>query len=91
METLPIDLTELVAAVMGLLLVIIPVLGLALRWAAKPLSEALAAGRGPAARPVEVEGLKVRIEALEHEVQQLSPGAQVRALPAPDRGATPFR
>jgi hypothetical protein len=91
METLPIDLTELVAAVLGSLLVIIPVLGLALRWAAKPLAEALAAGRGPAARPVDVEGLKVRIEALEHEVQQLSPGTQVRALPSPDRGAMPFR
>ena len=63
MDTLPIDLPELVAAVMGSLLVLIPVLGLALRWAAKPLAEAL-----------------------EHEVHQLAPGAEVRALPPPVRG-----
>jgi len=88
MDTLPIDLPELVAAVMGSLLVLIPVLGLALRWAAKPLAEALAASRGPAARPVDLEGLKIRIEALEHEVQQLAPGAEVRALPPPARGPT---
>jgi hypothetical protein len=88
METLPIDLSGLVAIVMGSLLVLIPVLGLALRWAAKPLAEALAASKGPAARSVDLDGLKMRIEALEHEVHQLAPGAEVRALPPPVRGGT---
>src|SRR5262249_3203037 len=88
MDTLPIDLPELVAAVMGSLLVLIPVLGLALRWAAKPLAEALAASKGPAARPVDLEGREMRIEAVKQEGHQPAPGAEVRALPPPVRGPT---
>lgn len=85
MDTLPVDLTELVAAVMGSLLVLIPVLGLAVRWVAKPIAEAFSASKGPAGRPVDIEGLRMRVEALEHEVQQLRPGAEIRALPASSR------
>jgi cell division protein FtsB len=81
METLPVDLTELVAAIMGSLLVLIPVLGLAVRFAAKPLVDALVATRGDGARPGDLAALKARIEALEHEVKDLTGGASRPALP----------
>ncbi len=72
METLPVDLTQLVASTMAMLLVLIPVLGLAVRFAARPIVEALLATKGEPARPVDMEALKVRIAALEHEVKELS-------------------
>ncbi len=76
METLPVDLVELVGAVMGLLLVLIPVLGLAVRFAARPLVDALVATRGDGARPADLDALKARIEALEHELKELSGGGE---------------
>jgi len=83
METLPIDLTELVAAIMGSLLVLIPVLGLAVRFAAKPLVEALVATRGEGARPTDLAALRTRIETLEHEVKDLTGRPPSPALPDP--------
>jgi len=82
MDTLPIDLVQMVAAIMGSLLVLIPVLGLAIRFAARPVVDALVAGKGDGARPADLDALKMRVEALEHEVQELSGQAQ-RSLPAP--------
>lgn len=79
MDTLPIDLVQMVAAIMGSLLVLIPVLGLAIRFAARPVVDALVAGKGQGAHPGDLEGLKIRIEALEHEVKDLSTGATVAA------------
>jgi hypothetical protein len=81
METLPVDLTSLVAAIMGSLLVLIPVLGLAVRFAAKPLVDALVASRGEGARPGDLSALKTRIEALEHEVKDLTAAPGRPALP----------
>ena len=46
METLPVDLVEVVGAIMGSLLVLIPVLGLAVRFAARPLVDALVREQG---------------------------------------------
>ena len=83
METLPIDLTQLVAAIMGSLLVLIPVLGLAVRFAAKPLVDALVATRGEGARPTDLAALRTRIESLEHEVRDLTGRAAAPALPDP--------
>jgi hypothetical protein len=40
MELLPVDLTSLVAAIMGILIVLIPVAGLTARFALKPTVEA---------------------------------------------------
>jgi len=82
METLPVDLTQLVASVLGALLVLIPVLGLAVRFAAKPLVEALVATRGEGARPADLDALRTRIAALEAEVKDLTGGAPA-ALPDP--------
>lgn len=77
MDALPIDLTQLVAAIMGTLLVLIPVLGLAIRFAARPFVDALMATRGEGARPADLQALRMRIEALEHEVEELG-GAPTR-------------
>ncbi len=82
METLPVDLVQMVAAIMGSLLVLIPVLGLAIRFAARPVVDALVAGKGGGAPPADLDALKMRIEALEHEVKDLSVQS-TRALPQP--------
>jgi cell division protein FtsB len=82
MDTLPVDLTQLVAAIMGSLLVLIPVLGLAVRFAARPLVDALVASRGEGAAPADLGALKMRIEALEHEVKELE-GRNAPRLPEP--------
>lgn len=82
MDTLPIDLTQLVAAIMGSLLVLIPVLGLAIRFAARPFVDALVASRGEGARPADLEAVRTRLDALEHEVKELS-GQPQHALPSP--------
>jgi hypothetical protein len=71
-DTLPVDLTELVGVTLGCLIALIPILGLMLRFAAKPLVEALVASRGEGARPADIDALKVRVEALEHGVRTLS-------------------
>ncbi len=88
MDTLPVDLVQLVAAIMGSLLVLIPVLGLAVRFAAKPLVEALVATRREGARPADLDALKMRVEALEHELHELgaaSPPAVPESRPIPLR------
>ncbi len=81
METLPIDLVQMVAAIMGSLLVLIPVLGLAIRFAARPVVEALVASKGEGARPADLDALKMRIEALEHELKGLTGGPARPTLP----------
>jgi len=83
MDTLPIDLTPLVAAIMGSLLVLIPVLGLAIRFAARPFADALVASRGEGARPADLQALRTRIDALEREVKELTGGVARPALPEP--------
>ena len=83
METLPIELTEMVSAVMAMMVVLIPVFGLVVRLAAKPVVEALLAARGEGARPADLEALKTRIEALEHEVMDLTGRVAAPALPDP--------
>jgi len=82
METLPINLTEMVAAVMAMLVALIPVVGLVVRFAAKPVVEALLATKGEGARPADLTALNMRIEALEHEVKELS-GQGQHSLPEP--------
>ena len=82
MDTLPVDLTSLLASIMGALLVLIPVLGLAVRFAAKPVVDALVASRGGGARPADLDALRMRIEALEHEVKDLT-GRSAPRLPEP--------
>jgi hypothetical protein len=78
MEVLPIDLTQLVGATLGISIVLIPVIGFTVRFAFKPLVEAIAVARGARARDAEVSLLEKRVELLERQVELL----QRSALPA---------
>lgn len=78
MEVLPIDLTEIVATVMAMSVVLIPVAGLTARFALKPLVESLA--RVNEVRGVEetvaiterrVALLEQQLEAMDHTVRRL--------------------
>ena len=82
MDMLPVDLTQLVAAMMAILLVLIPVLGLAIRFAASHWWTRCVASRGRGAHPADLEALKIRIDALEHEVKELA-GSSAPRLPEP--------
>jgi len=83
MNTLPVDLGEMVKVVLAMLIVIIPLLGLVIRFAAKPVVDAIVATRGGSGRAPDLEGLKTRIAALESEVKDLSSSRADRALPGP--------
>jgi hypothetical protein len=85
-EMLPIDLIEVVSVVLGCLIVIIPLLGLLLRFAARPLVDALVASRGEGAKPADIDALKIRVEALEHEVRTVAESPAPRRLGAPSTG-----
>jgi hypothetical protein len=83
MHTLPVDIVETVKVVLAMLIVIIPLLGLVVRFAAKPVVDAMVAARGGDGRAPDLEGLKTRIAALESEVKELTASRSTRALPGP--------
>ena len=67
----PVDLTALVPATLGVLIVLIPVLGFTVRFAIKPIVEALARARESSGPGREVELLAARVRELEEEVIRL--------------------
>jgi siroheme synthase len=71
MEIQPVDLTALIPATLGVLIVLIPVLGFTVRFAIKPIVDALARGRESAGPGREVELLAARVRELEEEVIRL--------------------
>lgn len=74
MQVLPIDITAVIATVMGISLVLIPVIGLTARFALKPTVEALSRffeGRG---RDETTRLLERRIALLEQQVDVLESG-----------------
>ncbi len=93
MEVLPIDLTEIVAIVMGMSVVLIPIAGLTARFALKPLVESL--GKVNEVRGVEetvaiterrVALLEQQLESMESTVRQLEEVRDFdRALESGDR------
>jgi len=83
MNTLPVDLVETVKVVLAMMIVIIPLLGIVIRFAAKPVVDAMVATRSGNGRAPDLEGLKKRIAALESEVKDLSSSRADRALPGP--------
>jgi hypothetical protein len=87
MQTLPVDIVETVKITLAMLIAIIPLLGLVIRFAAKPVVDAMVAARGGNGRAPDLEGLKTRIAALESEVKELTASRANRALP----GAIPIR
>jgi len=73
-EFLPVDMTQLVAVVLGCMIPLIFVLGITMRFAAKPLVEALGKLRENGAPAKELEVLSRRVLELEQEVLRLRSG-----------------
>lgn len=81
MEVLPIDLTELVATILGVSIVLVPVIGLTVRFALSPAVEALSKVFESRGADEQLRILQRRLElqdqelaALQHTVQNLSDG-----------------
>jgi len=101
MQVLPIDLTEIVAIVLGMSVVLIPIAGLTARFALKPLVESL--GKVNEVRGVEetvaiterrVALLEQQLEAMDATVRHLEAGeafdhALKSGAPAQQQGGTP--
>lgn len=64
----PIDLTGLVAVILGCLMILIPVAGFTLRFAIKPITEALLAARQSGTDREAVQLIERRLALLEQEV-----------------------
>jgi hypothetical protein len=81
-EFLPVDMTQLVAVVLGCMIPLIFVVGITMRFAAKPLVEALGKLRENGAPARELEVLSRRVLELEQEVLRLraSPGSGAPSL-----------
>jgi hypothetical protein len=85
-EFLPVDMTQLVAVVLGCMIPLIFVLGITMRFAAKPLVEALGKLRENGAPAKELEVLSRRVLELEQEVLRLRAG-QGASSPALEPGS----
>jgi hypothetical protein len=71
MNVLPIDITSIVAIVMGMLVILIPVAGLTARFALKPIVEAIARMREGQGAQQEASLLQQRVALLEQQVQNM--------------------
>jgi hypothetical protein len=71
MQILPIDLTALVAVILGISVVLVPVIGITARFALKPIVEAM--GRGLAHKGIEetVQILERRMALLEQQLESM--------------------
>ena len=64
MQVLPIDLTSIIAVIMGISVVLIPVIGLTARFALKPVVEALS-------RVFEARGMDESVQIMERRIALL--------------------
>jgi hypothetical protein len=71
MQVEPIDLTAITAIVMGMLVVLIPIAGLTLRFAIKPITESVAKLRESGMEREKVDLLERRMALLEQELHGL--------------------
>lgn len=71
MEVLPVDITAIVAIVLGMLVVLIPIAGLTARFALKPITEAIARVREAESGSREVRMLQQQVHLLEQQVQDM--------------------
>jgi hypothetical protein len=71
MSVLPIDITAIVAIVLGMLVILIPVAGLTARFALKPIVEAIATKREGQRELQELSILQQRVALLEQQVQNV--------------------
>jgi hypothetical protein len=68
MEFRPIDLPELIGITLGILTLLIPVTGVTLRFALRPLVEALGLGRAHRATAEQIAVLEKRIALIERQM-----------------------
>jgi len=68
---LPIDVTSVVAVIMGTLMFLIPIAGITLRFAIKPIAEAVARVREAEGAKREISMLEQRVELLERQLGAL--------------------
>ncbi len=68
---MPIDVTAIVAIVMGILIVLIPIAGFTARFALKPIVEAIARMREVEGRNQELSLLDKRVALLEQQMQNM--------------------
>jgi len=85
-DFLPVNVTELAAAVLALMIPLVAVVGFTIRFAAKPLVEALGKLRENGAPAKELEVLSRRVLELEQEVLRLR-GSQAPSAPALEPGS----
>ncbi len=81
MEVYPIDLTAIVAIVMGISIVLVPVIGLTARFVLKPFQESLRSFLESRSTDVELlerrmASLEQQVEAMEASLAQLSDAAE---------------
>ncbi len=65
------DIPAMVVAILGVLIILVPVLGLTLRMVAKPLAEAFAQVQAAQGRGSHVRALEQRMEAIEQHVREV--------------------
>ncbi len=71
MNMIPINVTAIVAIVMGMLVILIPVAGLTARFAFKPIVEAIARMRESQTRSQEISLLEKRVALLEQQMSNV--------------------
>jgi hypothetical protein len=85
----PVDLTSLILGILGVCIPLVPVIGFTVRFALKPIVDALAAARQASPAGREVELLAARVRELEDEVSRLKNSDPYRVgLPS---GTDPLR
>jgi uncharacterized protein YybS (DUF2232 family) len=65
---MPIDLTAVVAVFMGTLIVLIPVAGVTIRFAIKPIAEAMARMKESQGAAEQMKLMQQRMELMEHQL-----------------------
>ncbi|NIP58233.1 MAG: hypothetical protein GWM92_08200 [Gemmatimonadetes bacterium] len=71
MQVMPVDLTEIVAIVMGISIILIPILGLTARFALKPTVEALSKFFESKGAEETIRILERRVGLLEQQVESM--------------------
>ncbi len=68
MEVLPVNITDVIGITMGMLIVLIPIAGVTLRFAIKPIAEAMARIRESQSASQELGVMQQRIDLLEQQI-----------------------
>ncbi|UCF18430.1 MAG: hypothetical protein JSU87_10805 [Gemmatimonadota bacterium] len=71
MQVLPVDVTSVIGVIMGSLIVLIPIAGVTLRFAIKPIAEAMARIRESQSESQQFGLMQQRVDLLERQVSVL--------------------